>query len=581
MSIDFFAAMNKKLYCLAITATLATSISAQHVKLHFSSDYERSFSHEDVAKIEFTPKPVAEYVSVESGIYYYSYNQADEVLWFRVSPSYVLDYYEPVVTLSNNDITLNTPSLVIEDIESPWIDYKRVGVRFASPRKNGECVITLTVGEGDYAKSASSTIAMYPAVEGSLWDDGHGTGPHDVPIRRPVTGELSMYTTQRVSKTVFTNSDSYIYASVNVPGGNETDIQNAMELCRWEQVTGRTATAYAIRNEIIPGVGFDSKLYVNTGSSPGETTFRFTMPQSYSYDLYARFNVVDYQEVPVDNIDTNIHGNSIELAVGADFNLQATTLPYSSNSLIKMTASAGDPSIVDVRQWQPNKFSITGKKEGPTTVTVTARDKTLTIPVNVTEGVSSITFSGSNPAAIFVGQTVNWTADVTTTSGAANPYAISWQSSDTSVATVARGTNATTEGAVKGVSTGSSTITATVKNKKVSADINVVAIPESTTYTADNIYRPLIANSGNDLRISFYGSQNEYVQIFLAGYKNRYDFDITDMSIVTVIYNGVVLKPSSGWITGIDDGVRTTVTFNMSFTVGTKTFTLTSTGFKD
>ena len=499
---------------------------------------------------------------------YTSYNTEDDEIWFTVSPKSLLDDYQPVVTLSNDNITLSEPALIVEK------EVGRVGVRFTSGRVSGDCVITLTVGEGTDAKSASCTILMQPFVESSLWDPGTGSGPNDIYIRRMVMGELEMYRTFSLTKTIDVNSTSYAYAGVNVPGSNEQDIRQAMQLCKWEAVSGNSVLVTEMRNDYLDQLGFDAVLKVASGAVEGNTVFNFVATDTI---LEVTFRVIDFKKQPVNAITTNVPADGLEMVVGGRFILETGVEPITSFIYHRPVVTAQDPSIVEVGEYDSNQLPLTGLKEGKTNLVLTANDKTLTIPVTVSEGVSDITFSSSNAKAAFAGQTLTWEAVIVTSSGKANTFPITWSSSNESIAVASAGDNPLANGKISAKSVGVADITATVVGKSVTAPLEVLEVPGDFSYTADNTSNVAVGNNSNNLRILLTGPADESIVILLDGYRGQYDFDVTDMSVVTVSYNNVEIVPESGWLKGEDLGKTTKFSFELNFNIAGKKFKLKAT----
>lgn len=497
-----------------------------------------------------------------------SYNISNDKVWFTVSPKSLLEDYVPVITLSNDNLTLLDEPLVIEK------ETGRVGVPFASGRTSGECVITLTIGEGSGAQSGSTKIVLQPDVESSIWDPGTGDGPNDLYIRRMAMGELAMYRTFALTKTIDINSVSYAYAGVNVNGGNEIDIRAAMDICHWEAVSGNSVLVTEMKNDFLEQLGFDAILRVASGAVEGNTVFNFVATDTI---LEVTFRVIDFKKQPVDRITTNAPEGGIEMVVGGEFDLQTGVEPATSFAYHRPVVVAEDPSIVEVGEYNANMLTLKALKEGKTNLVLTANDKTIKVPVTVNEGVSRIVFANDNVKAAFAGQTLNWLANVTTSSGKPSTFPISWASSDNAVASVAQGADPTTTGVITAKANGTAEITATVVDKSVTASIDVIAVPDDITYTPANTSNVAVANSGNNLRLLINGPNGETVQIFLAGYKNKYSFDVNDMSIVTMNYNGVEVAPESGWLKGQDLGSSTKFSFELTFSVAGKKFTLKAT----
>ena len=503
---------------------------------------------------------------------YTSYNIQQDEVWFTVSPKSLLDDYVPVVELSNDQITLCDPAIIIEK------ETGRVGVCFDSGQEGGECVITLSIGEGATAVSGSCTIIMQPFVEVSLWDDGHGTGINDQEIPRMKQGELEQYRTFTLTKTIDLNSESYAYAGVNLPGGVEKEIRQAMELSHWEAVSGNSVLVTEMRNDFLENLGFDAILNVRSGAIEGTTVFNFVSPDTVA-TFEVTFRVIDFKKQAVDQISTNAPEGGVEMKVGDIFELETGVIPASSYLYHKPVVTANDPTIVSVGEYDGSVIKLTGLKVGSTSLVLTANDKTLEVPVTVTEGVSRIILSSSNATAAFVGQTITWEANVVTTSGNPSTFPIEWSSSDETVATVVQGADATTTGSITANAAGTVNISATVLGTTGTAALTVLSVPGDLAYTAANTTRVSIkaeSSSSKNQLIQFTGD-GEQVQILLSGYKNQYEFDITDMSVVSVTYAGVQLTPQSGWIKGTDTGDTTIFSFSFTFNIGGKTFTMTAT----
>ena len=498
-----------------------------------------------------------------------SYNMDEDMVWFTVTPKIILEDYVPEVELSNDNITLLDPALEIEKEEG------RVGVRFSSGLTAGECDITLSVGEGMNLMSGVCKIILKPFIESSIWDPGTGTGPNDVPIPRMLMGQLEQYRTFAITKTIDINSTSYAYVGVNVPGGDEYQIRQAMDYCKWEAVSGNSVLVTQMSNEFIEFTGYDAILRVASGAMEGTTVFNYVAADT---TLEVTFRVIDFQKQPVDRITTNAPEEGIEMVVGGTFDLETGVEPLTSFTYHRPVVTAEDPSIVKVGEYSVNALTLTGLKEGSTNLVLTANDKTLTIPVTVKDGVSTVVFDQNNTTAAFVGQTITWNAIVTTSTGKTSTFPITWSSSNESVATAAAGANPAVNGVITAKAAGSTTITATVLDKKADASLQVVAVPASTTYTKANTTGVVLGEApGNDMRISLTGPSGEKVEVLLLGYKGQWGFDVTDMSKVVVTYNGVKITPDSGWVKSVDMETYSILSFELNFNIGGATFTLKAT----
>ena len=507
----------------------------------------------------------------------YSYNLSDDGAVFTVLPKSLLFDYEPTVKLNNDLLTLLDPELTVDSEEGT------VTVHFSSPASSGECEITVSIGEGSNIQSGTCIVKIQPPVESSLWDDASGDGINDVEIRRMKMGELAMYRTFALTKTIDINSTSYAIAGVNVNGANDQSINAAISACHWEAVSGNSVLITGIEttdafDDQNYKIGFDSWLRVTSGAMEGSTVFNFVAPDTV---LEVTFRVVDFNAQPVNAITTNAPEGGIEMNVGSLFPLETGVEPMTSYLYFKPEVVSQDTTIVKVGEYEGNTITLFGVEEGQTNIVLTAKDQELIIPVKVNEGVTNITLSNSNSTAAFVGQTVTWTANVTTSSGKPNTtFPITWGTSDESIATATQGDDPLTTGVISAVGAGNVNVTAQVLGLSRSASLMVMAIPDDVTYTPDNTTNVTITTpvTKDRLFIKIEGTDGVVIEINLSGYQDQYDFNITDMSVVSMTYNGASITPVSGTLTGIDDGKQTTLTFELNFNIAGQTFTISASG---
>jgi uncharacterized protein YjdB len=137
------------------------------------------------------------------------------------------------------------------------------------------------------------------------------------------------------------------------------------------------------------------------------------------------------------------------IAVGATDQLTATVSPANATNK-NITWTSSNTAIAAVS----DEGAVTGVAEGTATITVTTDDqgKTATCEVTVYIAVADISLNKST-SSLAVGATESLVATVSPAN--ATTKAVTWSSSDASVATV------TSSGAVTGVATGTATITAT------------------------------------------------------------------------------------------------------------------------
>jgi uncharacterized protein YjdB len=158
--------------------------------------------------------------------------------------------------------------------------------------------------------------------------------------------------------------------------------------------------------------------------------------------------------------------SSKTLAIGQTVTLVATTKDASGNVLTGRTISwtSSDPSVATVS----SSGIVTGASGGTATITATSEGKSGTSTITVTPApVGSVTVTPS-PASVVLGKTVQLFATVRDTSGTiVTDRPVTWTSSNTSVATV------DANGLVKGVGTGTVTITAKSETKSGTSAVTV------------------------------------------------------------------------------------------------------------
>lgn len=174
----------------------------------------------------------------------------------------------------------------------------------------------------------------------------------------------------------------------------------------------------------------------------------------------------------VTTVSLNVTAAQIE--VGRTINITATvkdqrdsimagkTVTWSSNNTPVATVSAGGV--------------VTGVTKGQATIMATVEGKIATATVFVTDAsVAVVTLTATVPSTFFVGQTVQATAtprDIN--NNALGAFAVTWNSSNPSVATVSP------TGLITAVSAGVSTITATSSGKSATLVVTTSLVPVST-----------------------------------------------------------------------------------------------------
>ena len=203
--------------------------------------------------------------------------------------------------------------------------------------------------------------------------------------------------------------------------------------------------------------------------------------KNYSYSqkkkaLEDSYNAFSYTKYGATSVKLN--RSTLTLGVGERYGLIKTVSPSSANQ--SCTWSSSNSSIASV----DSNGKVTAKKSGWANITVkTSNGKTATCKVTVKPAPTSVKV---NPASLTLGKGEKYTISQSTNSGS-YAWGFSWSSSNTSVATVTKGSANKATVTAKGVGTATITIktyngkTATCKVTVKNAPSSVKTNPTSVT----------------------------------------------------------------------------------------------------
>ena len=156
-------------------------------------------------------------------------------------------------------------------------------------------------------------------------------------------------------------------------------------------------------------------------------------------------------------------GTATLMALGETVQLTATVLDPNrlpvADAVVTWTSS--DPSVANVS----TQGLVTAVKNGVAAITARSGSASASIPVTVMQSVGSIAIEPTSATLMALGETVQLTATVLDKNGQPVTAAVTWSSSDVSVATVSD------EGLVTAVSNGSATISA--RSGRAAASVSV------------------------------------------------------------------------------------------------------------
>lgn len=331
--------------------------------------------------------------------------------------------------------------------------YAIVAVHFTSPKVAGTGKVKLTVGEGGSALSKTIDVIMQPAFQfASFYGETAGPDISSMPYLdgRPNLGTLTMYIANKCDKVIDINSSDEVRVAINIEGGSQENILEAVKCYEWRLVKGGALLVTRNDYEIAPSNGFDAVLGVRSGVQTGDVTFECVTPCRTTEDpdndlvLTLNYSVVNIKkDYPI--VAINVPDDNISLDMGATQLINMTVTPAASYAYQKVTAVAADPSIIEIMNFEGYDLPIKALKPGTTTITFSAYNDTQLVTkvmtVTVLDPIGSIVIdANAGETAIFEGANTTWSAKAYTVSGSLmSNVALTWKSSNETVATVVNG----------------------------------------------------------------------------------------------------------------------------------------------
>ena len=330
-----------------------------------------------------------------------------------------------------------------------------------------------------------------------------------------------------------------------------------------------------MEEEFVENQGFDAVLTVRSGIDEGEAEFHCITPDTV---LVATFTVQNYKtRYPVDEI--TVDRSSVSMSMGDVLMLTTGVVPSTSYAYHKPKVIAEDPTVVEVGKYDGNMITLKGLKVGTTKLVLTSSDKTLEIPVTITESIKSVLWESTNNRTLFVGQSVEWGVNVTTVSGGTNPYDVIWKSFDPSIltATPVEGSR----GIITAIAEGTTTVRVEVNGvRSDAASVKVIGLQENLLYTSSNTdYENTVVYSDKDDLVILVTPESGYelIMITLAGVgkDDNYDgtYSVSDHQ-TDIEIDGAKVSATSGSVTIASRDTDALISFDLSFEVDNKTFTL-------
>lgn len=494
-----------------------------------------------------------------------SYDITHDSVLFAVSPKELLEDFTPQYTIEG-----------LEEYKIPMTIDKEAGlvaIHYAAPRSAGEGKITVSIGEQATAQSASCSVLLMPVIYATFYGEKYADMPYlDTRPDKSVLPQWFAYTNET---NMDINSEATIRVAMNIESGAKEDIEAAYKAYRWEVISGSSVVVTRMEEEFVENQGFDAVLIVRSGIDEGEAEFHCITPDTV---LVATFTVQNYKtRYPVDEI--TVDRSSVSMSMGDVLMLTTGVVPSTSYAYHKPKVIAEDPTVVEVGKYDGNMITLKGLKVGATKLVLTSSDKTLEIPVTITESIKSVLWESTNNRTLFVGQSVEWGVNVTTVSGGTNPYDVIWKSFDPSIltATPVEGSR----GIITAIAEGTTTVRVEVNGvRSDAASVKVIGLQENMLYTSSNTdYENTVVYSDKDDLVILVTPESGYelIMITLAGVgkDDNYDgtYSVSDHQ-TDIEIDGAKVSATSGSVTIASRDTDALISFDLSFEVDNKTFTL-------
>lgn len=416
---------------------------------------------------------------------------------FAINPIELLDDYSIEDGTIKAELEGLQPCDIIDETyngELITIDRKHgiVTVHFTSPKVAGTGKVKLTIGEGGTAMTATMDVIMQPAFQfASFYGETAGPDIAAMPYLngRPSLGTLTMYIASKCDKVIDINSEDEVRVAMNIEGGTEENIKEAVKCYKWNMTKGGALLTVRDDYEIVAGHGFDAILGVRSGVQTGEVVYECVTPcvtteePDKTLTLTLTYNVVNIKkDYPIRAI--NLDNDNVTLDMNQTHIVKMTVEPMASYAYQKVKVEAADPTIVKLLDFEGYDLPIQGLKPGTTTVKFTAYNDTQIVEkvlnVTVNDPVGSVVIDNSGDTYIFAGGTTTWKANTYSVSGVLmSNVELTWASANTNVATVANGV-------ITGVAAGSANITAACGDVVSGVrTVRVVAAPHAISDASD------------------------------------------------------------------------------------------------
>lgn len=324
------------------------------------------------------------------------------------------------------------------------------------------------------------------------------------------------------------------YKTVNIAlNANGGSVSPSSISKTYDSNTGVPSTYSGLPTPIRDGYSFDGWYTAASGGS--RVTDSTKVIETQSQTIYAHWTKSDIAVTGV-----GLTQNTLALEIGDDATLTATINP--SNATDKsITWSSSNPSVATV-----NNGKVTAVGTGNATITATAGGKSASCTVTVSE--ANVAVTGVTLSQTTLTLNPNGSATLTATVNPANAteQAVTWSSSNPSVAAV-------NNGKVTAVGAGSATVTATAGSKSASCAVTVSRAKCVITYGANGgsgIMQETKVDSGTTIKLpnnGFTAPPGKQFKCWRIGVNNfpaGTEYTVNSDLLILAIWEDVYVAPS-------------------------------------
>lgn len=488
---------------------------------------------------------------------YYSYNNDFDTIWFVVNPKNLLLDYEPIVENSNKELVVPKATALKVNKEAGMVGYA-----FSSAREVGAATITLSIGPSGNEKKASTEVVLCPVVEASFSSD-------------------FSYPTYEYYTTMDLNVEDTVWLYTRVTPAQNTDLENAQKFYKWS-ATGNAAQLVKSDVEIVEFRGHDAYIALRSAAFEGTSQFKFTC---YGSEATVTIDVQDYKRrYPVDKLYTDKESYSVPME--ATILVIPSVEPLSSYAYHQPHFTVEDETLAELLGYDGGAMRVRGLKEGNTNLIITSNDKTIRVPLEITEKVNKIIWESGNPLTMFVGTSVKWKVKVETVSG--RIYPVSWTSLNNDIAVAVPNEDDSSIATITASNAGQAYFKAEAGGKiTTNSPIKVLPIPKEDIVLTDKntisdgnaAYEDFVDNESVlsvilTSKDSEYGVFRIYIHGFVSGSDPTGTYDATT-SAMTLDVGGAKAEIVSGTVSvAYDNDGTSIINVNVIVKVGDKRFTL-------